>query len=59
MFPAAVGMNFFKTAYLETTDPRDHLLMAGAATMTLPVLIIFASAQRYFVSGIVMTGLKL
>lgn len=59
MFPAAVGLNFFKTAYLETTDPRDHLLMAGAATMTIPVLIIFASAQRYFVSGIVMTGLKL
>ena len=59
MFTAAVGINFFRTAYLETSDPRDHLLMAGAATMTIPVLIIFAAAQRYFVSGVVMTGLKL
>lgn len=59
LFTAAVGINFFKNAYLETTDPRDHLLMAGAATMTIPVLIVFASAQRYFVSGVVMTGLKL
>jgi multiple sugar transport system permease protein len=59
MFTAAVGINFFRTAYLETSDPRDHLLMAGAATMTIPVLIVFASAQRYFVSGVVMTGLKL
>jgi multiple sugar transport system permease protein len=58
LFTAAVGINFFKNAYLETTDPRDHLLMAGAATMTIPVLIVFAAAQRYFVSGVVMTGLK-
>ena len=41
MFTAAVGINFFRTAYLETSDPRDHLLMAGAATMTVPVLILF------------------
>ena len=36
-----------------------NLLMAAAAIMTLPVLALFAAAQRYFVSGIVMTGLKL
>ena len=27
--------------------------------MTIPVLILFAAAQRYFVSGVVMSGLKL
>jgi multiple sugar transport system permease protein len=59
LLTAAVGINFFRTAYLETSDPRDHLMMAGAATMTIPVLILFAAAQRYFVTGIVMTGLKL
>jgi multiple sugar transport system permease protein len=58
LFTAAVGINFFQTAYLETTDPRDHLLMAGAASMTIPVLLVFAVAQRYFVSGVVMTGIK-
>jgi multiple sugar transport system permease protein len=58
-YTAAVGLRTFQTMPLETTDPRDHLLMAGAAIMTIPVLILFAAAQRYFVSGVVMTGLKL
>jgi multiple sugar transport system permease protein len=58
-YTAAVGLRTFQTMALEITDPRDHLLMAGAAIMTIPVIILFAAAQRYFVSGVVMTGLKL
>jgi len=58
LFTAAVGLRFFQYLPLEGTDPRDHLLMAAAAIMTIPVLILFAAAQRYFVSGVVMTGLK-
>ncbi len=58
-YTAAVGLRTFQTMALEITEPRDHLLMAGAAIMTIPVLILFAVAQRYFVSGVVMTGLKL
>ncbi|HEY3290823.1 MAG TPA: carbohydrate ABC transporter permease [Anaerolineae bacterium] len=58
-YTAAVGLRTFQTMSLEITDPRDHLLMAGAAIMTIPVLILFAVAQRYFVSGVVMSGLKL
>ncbi len=58
-YTAAVGLRTFQAMPLEVTDPRDHLLMAGAAIMTLPVLIVFSLAQRYFVSGVVMSGLKL
>ena len=58
-FTAAVGLHTFQTMMVEITDPRDHLLMAGAAIMTVPVLFVFAAAQRYFVSGVVMSGLKL
>ena len=58
-YTAAVGLRTFQAMPLEVTDPRDHLLMAGAAIMTLPVLVVFAIAQRYFVSGVVMSGLKL
>jgi multiple sugar transport system permease protein len=58
-YTAAVGLRTFQSMPLEVTDPRDHLLMAGAAIMTLPVLALFAVAQRYFVSGVVMSGLKL
>jgi multiple sugar transport system permease protein len=59
LYTAAVGMRYFQFVPLETTDPRDHLLMAAAAVMSLPVLFLFAVAQRYFISGVVMSGLKL
>lgn len=34
------------------------LLMAGSVIATIPVLIVFMIFQRYFVSGIAMTGMK-
>lgn len=59
LYTVAVGMRTFQYMPMETSDPRDHLLMAAAAMMTLPVLLLFTLAQRYFVSGVVMSGLKL
>lgn len=59
LFTAAVGLRTFQYMPLETTDPRDHLLMAAAAIMTIPVITLFALAQRYFISGVVLTGLKI
>lgn len=35
-----------------------HLLMAASIAALLPVLAVFFVAQRYFIQGIVMTGLK-
>jgi multiple sugar transport system permease protein len=35
-----------------------HLLMAAAVIVTLPMIIIFFLAQRYFVEGIATTGRK-
>ncbi len=58
LFTAAVGLRFFQFMPMETMDPRDHLLMASAAIMTVPVLLLFALAQRYFISGVVLSGLK-
>jgi multiple sugar transport system permease protein len=34
------------------------LLMAGAVTATIPALLVFIAGQRWFVRGIVMTGIK-
>lgn len=59
LYTAAVGMRYFQYIPLETNDPRDHLLMAAAAIMTIPVIALFAVAQRYFISGVVLSGLKL
>jgi multiple sugar transport system permease protein len=43
---------------MEQGEPRDHLLMASSVVFTLPAILIFFVAQRYFISGIVMSGLK-
>jgi len=59
LFTAAVGLRYFQTLPMESTDPKDHLLMAAASVTTIPVLIVFLLAQRYFVQGVVMSGLKL
>ncbi|MDE0197909.1 MAG: hypothetical protein OXK78_06930, partial [Caldilineaceae bacterium] len=59
LFTAAVGLRFFQNIPLESRDPRDHLLMAAAAIMTVPVITLFAAAQRYFIQGVVLSGLKI
>jgi len=35
-----------------------NLLMAAATMMTLPAIVLFFFAQRYFIEGITLTGLK-
>ncbi len=35
-----------------------NLLMAASTAMTLPVIILFFILQRYFIRGVVMSGLK-
>jgi multiple sugar transport system permease protein len=36
----------------------QHLLMAATVMASLPPVILFFAAQRYFVRGIVLSGLK-
>lgn len=53
-FPVALGIYMFMSA--EGLYP--HYVMAASLVAVLPVLIIFFSAQQYFVKGIVLTGIK-
>jgi len=57
-FPLAVGLRWFQQAAGESAEPRDHLLMAASMLMILPCLLIFFTMQRYFIRGIVMSGIK-
>ena len=34
------------------------LMMAGSLLMTLPVIVLFLFTQKYFITGITMSGLK-
>ncbi len=38
--------------------PMFHLLMAASLVMALPVLLLFFFAQRYFIQGVVLSGIK-
>ena len=49
-----VGIANFSNLY--TTDWPHQ--MAAAVVVMLPVVIVFIAAQKYFVKGITMTGLK-
>ncbi len=50
----AVGLRTY--VGMEGTD--WNYLMAAAVASTIPILILFFSAQRYFVKGVVMSGLS-
>lgn len=56
MFTVALGLANFRG------DPSTYihwnLLMAASAAMTIPVVLIFFVGQRYFIQGVVMSGIK-
>ena len=53
-YTVSIGLAMFRSVMRTRWD----LLMAASAAMTVPMIIVFFAAQRYFVQGIVLTGLK-
>lgn len=45
-------------AYLDMDMPKYSIVMAGAISAILPLIIVFIIAQKYFITGIVTSGLK-
>jgi len=56
-YPLSVGLRYFVVNPGDSL-PKDHLLMAAAVMMTLPVILLFFIGQRQFVRGVVMSGIK-
>lgn len=54
LFPLSVGLTVFRQKYVVRWD----LIMAAATISTLPVICLFFAAQRYFLEGIRLTGIK-
>jgi multiple sugar transport system permease protein len=48
----AVGLRLFMSYY----RTEWNLMMAAATLTVIPVLILFFSAQRYFLRGVAMSG---
>ena len=53
-YTLALGINLFRG--YQTT--QWNLLMAASVMVTAPCILLYALAQRYFIQGIVFTGLK-
>ena len=57
-YTVPLGLWFLRAQEGQAGLPKDNLLMAGAVLATLPIIIVFFIAQKYFVRGIAMSGLK-
>jgi ABC-type glycerol-3-phosphate transport system permease component len=53
-YTISLGLSFFRSTY----DVRWGYLMAASLVTMLPVVIVFFLAQRLFIQGITLTGLK-
>ena len=53
-FTLALGLAEFTGLYTS----QWHLLMAASTVVIAPVLVLFLFAQRYFIEGITLTGIK-
>jgi len=54
LYPLAFGIYAFSVQ----VGNNPALMMAASLLMTLPVIVIFFLAQRYFIQGITLTGMK-
>jgi len=49
-----VGLRWFDTQY----GTQFHLLMAGTVLSMVPIIVLFFFAQKHFIKGITLTGIK-
>lgn len=54
-YPVSLALYFFTGSY---GNAQWNLLMAAALISALPCLLLFFAAQRYFIQGIVVSGVK-
>jgi len=54
LYPLALGLFDFRTEH----QTEFGMLMAASTLMTLPVIALFFLAQRYFIQGVTLTGMK-
>jgi multiple sugar transport system permease protein len=56
-FTVALGLATYRSM-MGVGRTRWDLLMAASVTMTAPIVLVFFVLQRYFIKGVVMSGIK-
>jgi multiple sugar transport system permease protein len=54
-FPLSLGLYAFQTKY----QREWNLMMAASLVVTIPMMIMFFAAQKQFIEGITITGMKM
>ena len=54
LMPISLGLYMFKDSH----SAEYGMLMAASVVMVAPVVALFFFAQRYFIQGVTLTGLK-
>jgi multiple sugar transport system permease protein len=54
LYPLSLGLYAFNVQ----AGVSFGMMMAGSLLMTLPVIVIFFFAQKYFIQGVTLTGMK-
>lgn len=54
LYPLSLGLYAFNVQ----TGGSFGMMMAGSLLMTLPVVVVFFFAQKYFIQGVTLTGMK-
>ena len=53
-YPLVLGLYAFQTRF----GIQWHLMMAATLGVTFPLIVLFFVAQRYFIEGVTLSGLK-
>ena len=57
-YTAAIGLHFFRNNASASARPLWNLMMAASVVAMVPPLLLFFFAQRYYIQGIVVSGIK-
>lgn len=56
-FPVVVALKFFQES-ISKEAPKWHYMMAMSTVMAAPILLLYFFAQRYFIEGLTIGGVK-
>jgi multiple sugar transport system permease protein len=56
LWTLALGLNAFRS--MEGQRQSLHYMMAMSMLMIVPMLLVFAAGQKYFIQGVVFSGMK-
>ncbi|HNT86464.1 MAG TPA: carbohydrate ABC transporter permease [Candidatus Hydrogenedentes bacterium] len=56
LYPLSLGL--FALQAVMVWQAQHGIMMAAAVLMTAPVIVLFFAAQRQFIQGVTLTGLK-